>query len=154
MAARLGLRGESPGGFTLLDGRFGRPYANDSPLVVVAVSMASPKSPKPVTCWAGLFSIVWMVGYAFLMDHIGLRGFEPFWLFLTLIFFSWLGFGLLLAVSGVMRGNSGGRICGVLAVLVFLYFAWQMVSPVFQRSRARGALNLQIQSLKVSAPEP
>lgn len=73
-----------------------------------------------------------MIGYALLMDHIGISGFEPFWLFLVLILFSWLGFGLLLAISGVMRGDLVGRICAVLALLVFLYFAWLVISPIFR----------------------
>ena len=99
---------------------------------------------KPVTCWAGLFSIVWMIGYAMIMDHMGISGFEPYWLFLILIFLTWLGFGLLLAVSGVIRGNVAGRICAALALLVFLYFAWLIISPVFRRLRThevRGSAN-------------
>lgn len=102
---------------------------------------AHDRASKPVTCWAGLFSIVWMVGYALFMDHIGITGFEPFWLCLLLIFSSWLGLGLLFALSGLVRGNPSGRICGFFALLVFLYFAWQVVTPVFERSHARGALH-------------
>ena len=89
-------------------------------------------STKLLNNWAGLFSIAWMVGaYAFLAHAPSGFGFEPSWLFILTIFVSWLGVGLLLAVAGLRRGHLAGRVCATLALLVFLYFAWQMVSPAF-----------------------
>ena len=92
-------------------------------------------STKLLNSWAGLASIVWMVGaYELLLRAPSGFSFEPSWLFMLTIFVSWLGIGLLLAVAGLRRGHFAGRVCAVIGLLVFVYFAWQMISPVFIRA--------------------
>ena len=95
-------------------------------------------STKLLNSWAGLASIVWMAGaYELLLRAPSGFGFEPSWLFILTIFVSWLGIGLLLAVAGLRRGNLAGRVCAIIALLVFLYFAWQVTNPFFIRLHER-----------------
>jgi hypothetical protein len=95
---------------------------------------------KALQNWVGISSILWMVGgYAFIR-HVMLPHnlqFEPFWLYMLVLFFGWLGVGLLLAVTGLRRGNWAGRIFAFVAIGVFIFFAWLMVSPVFERAHVR-----------------
>jgi hypothetical protein len=85
---------------------------------------------KLLNSWAGLASIAWMVGvYEFLLHAPSGFRFEPSWFFMIAILVSWLGVGLLLAVAGLRRGHFAGRVCAIFALLVFLYFAWHLVSP-------------------------
>lgn len=81
---------------------------------------------------AGVSSILWIIGgYAFirkvmLPHHLQ---FEPFWLYALMVFFGWLGVGLLLAVTGLSRGRLLGRIFAFIGIGVFIFFAWIMISP-------------------------
>jgi hypothetical protein len=95
---------------------------------------------KIMSSWAGLLSILWMLGgyalLAFVASAHDLH-FEPMWLFMLITLSAWLGIGLFLVVAGLRRGNLAGRVCAVVGLVVFLYFAWQMVSPVFIRPHER-----------------
>ena len=90
-------------------------------------------STRPQNNWAGLFSIVWQVGgfaLIYLLIHYGIHfHFEPLWLFLLLTLGAWLGAGLLFAIAGLTRGNRRGQIFAVVAICVFIYFAWQILAP-------------------------
>src|ERR1041384_5674640 len=92
--------------------------------------------------WAGCFSIAWMAaGFAF--THLILERhsfeFKPDWLYLlamfSYVFVIWWGVGLLLAISGMNRGNLTGRICALLAICAFIYSAWEMLRPMIIRVR-------------------
>src|ERR1700690_135923 len=95
---------------------------------------------KALQSWAGVSSILWMVGgYAFircviLPHHLQ---FEPLWLYALVVFYAWLGVGLILAVAGLRRGKLLGRIFALLAIGIFIFFAWIMLSPVFERAHVR-----------------
>jgi hypothetical protein len=104
-------------------------------------------SAKSKSTWLGCFSFVWMVtGFAFTHFVLERYNFEfrPDWLYLlavsVFVFGIWWGVGLLLAVAGVKRGNLAGRICAIISICVFVYFAWDMISPIFIRVKSGGAL--------------
>jgi len=69
--------------------------------------------------WAGLISIVWMVGIYEILIHAP----ESFFLFkfdssswLTQVTFlgSWLGVGLIFAITGLRCGKLAGRVCAMI----------------------------------------
>jgi hypothetical protein len=96
---------------------------------------------KLLNNWAGLISILWMVGgFALIAGVLSPHDihFEPSWLYGVVLFLVWLGVGLLFAIAGLRRGNLAGRICAVIAVVVFVFFVWQMVVPAFSRAHQRG----------------
>jgi hypothetical protein len=93
---------------------------------------------KPLNNWAGLISIVWLLGgFALIAYVLAPRDtqFEPLWLLLVLILGVWLGVGLLLAIAGLKRGNWLGRILAAIAICLFIYFAWLLVRPLFFQDR-------------------
>ena len=56
---------------------------------------------------------------------------------MTCILLCWWGIGLLLAISGLRRGNLPSRIAGVLTIGAFLFYAWDMLRPVVMPTRRR-----------------
>jgi hypothetical protein len=113
-------------------------------------------SAKAMNNWAGLASIVWMLGvYAVLALVVERRGywFDPAWLFMSVVLVGWLGVGLLLAIFGLSRGSVVGRVCAMIGVVVFLYFAWQFwlgpaIKPQHQRAMRS---NQQLEATSVGA---
>jgi hypothetical protein len=88
--------------------------------------------------WASLLSIFWMLGgYALIINGVMIRPllFLPTWLFLLAGLFVWLGVGLAFAIMGLKGGNLAGRLCGLLGVAIFSYFAWLTVAPALHISR-------------------
>src|SRR5947207_111192 len=96
---------------------------------------------KALNSWAGLLSIVWILGgYALLLFVLERHQFflEPFGLYLLFILAAWLGVGLLFAIVGFRHGKLAGRLCGIVGAVLFLYFAWTVwLSPLFHHAKAR-----------------
>ena len=93
-----------------------------------------PMNAKIISSWAGFLSVLWILGGYVLLGFVASvhdLSFEPMWLFIVITLSAWLGFGLFLAIAGLRRGNLAGRVCAAVGLVVFLYFAWRMVSPVF-----------------------
>ena len=89
---------------------------------------------KVLRNWAGLASIVWMVGIFVFLNHAP----ENFFLFKFdssswVVEFSllgiWLGIGLFFAITGLRCGKSAGQLCAIAAIIVFIYFAWHLLYP-------------------------
>jgi len=89
---------------------------------------------KLLNNWAGGFSDGWMLaGFAIIVFVLlPLKvGFEPRWLYAIVLTVSWLGVPLVLAVRGLSRGNLAGRVCAVVALVIFIYFVRWWVMPAF-----------------------
>jgi hypothetical protein len=88
---------------------------------------------KAMSNWAGLFSIIWMLGVfvlilfffvpllVYLMSHQIVIGPLWLWIYGSLIVVQLVP-GLVLAIAGLKRGNLAGRICAILSVGLFLWF--------------------------------
>ena len=98
---------------------------------------------KVFSNWAGLASIIWMLFvYVLVFLVIGPLAdrydFAPGWLFMLTVLAGWLGVGLLLVVVGLRCGSWIGRVCAILGLIVFLYFAWMFwLSPALTRPHQR-----------------
>jgi len=96
---------------------------------------------RVLNSWAGLVSIVWILGGYVLVLLIPERYrffLEPFGLDLIFILAAWLGVGLLFAIADFRRGNLGARLCGIVGTVMFLHFAWTVwLSPLFYHAKAR-----------------
>ena len=84
--------------------------------------------------WAGLVSIVWMVGAFVLLNHapenfILFKFDATSWLTQFSYLGIWLGIGLILAVTGLRCRALAGRVCAVIAICIFVYFAWDLLYP-------------------------
>jgi hypothetical protein len=98
---------------------------------------------KSLAIGAGVVAIAWMIGvhhfwgdppFIFLNALFGLEGREWLWVSVDLLF--WLGIGVLLAILGLRSGNSMGQIFALIAVGVFVYFAWRLFHPPYVPSAA------------------
>jgi hypothetical protein len=83
--------------------------------------------------WAGLVSIIWMVGLYEIMVHLPVD-FAPSldlssWHGLMVFLGVWLGVGLYFAVTGLRCRAVAGQLCAVVAIFVFVYFAWHLLYP-------------------------
>jgi len=110
---------------------------------------------KALQSWAGVSSILWMIGgYAFIR-HVILPynlQFEPFWFYALVVLCGWLGVGLFLAVSGLRRGSFAGRIFAFIALGIFIFFVWVMLCPTITRAHQRGMLpNKSLQATRDGA---
>ena len=90
---------------------------------------------------AACFSLIWVVtGSAlFSLTHVESKGFSDFpeGVFALAVVGGWFGIGLALAVSGLRRGNVAAKVCGSGSVLVFVFAAWAVLSPLYTRVRYR-----------------
>ena len=88
--------------------------------------------------WSGLIAITWMIGIYEFLSHAP----EIFFLNLfNLNFVSWLGqfaylgiwlgIGLIFAIVGLRSKNLAAQICAIIAICVFILFAWSLLhSPM------------------------
>jgi hypothetical protein len=104
--------------------------------------------------WLGPIAVVWLLGahrlLSYLVAHIAQQ--IPESLFILIEIVCWLGVGLLLAVSGVRRGSNVSRIFAMLAICIFVHFAWQVLNP--PKARASLANNAPGPSLAFKSSEP
>jgi hypothetical protein len=63
----------------------------------------------------------------------------------------WLGIGLIFAIAGLRSGNSAGQICALVAIGVFIYFAWYLLYPSEVPSMSAARPNLRIESMRENA---
>jgi hypothetical protein len=90
--------------------------------------------PTLLRSWSGLISIAWMTGIYELLNHAG-AGFILFQFdfsaFSTQFTYLgiWLGVGLLFAIAGLRCGKSAGQVCAIVAIIVFIYYAWHLFYP-------------------------
>jgi hypothetical protein len=89
--------------------------------------------------WAGLISILWMVGGFVLLASLGphLDHYELALLYRVELALAWLVGGLVFAIAGLMEGNRVGRVSAGIAILVFIFFVWLSIVPAFKRSHQR-----------------
>ncbi len=81
---------------------------------------------KVMSSWAGVLSILWMLGgYVLLPVGAGLHNwyFEPVWLSVVEMFSVWIGVALL-AVAGLRRGTPAGKVPAITVVVLSAYFVW------------------------------
>jgi hypothetical protein len=87
---------------------------------------------KAINNWLGVFSILWMmvvfvfIHYIVVPRHIVVGS---FWLWIFGLLFVQLLPGLLLAIFGMRFGSLAGKICGILAIILFLWFVRYGVVP-------------------------
>ena len=95
--------------------------------------------PTVLRSWAGLISIAWMVG---IFEHLDD---PPYMTFFNVLFgienssqisliadlFVWLGVGLIFAIAGLRCGKSAGQVCAIIAICIFIYFAWHLLHPAY-----------------------
>ena len=88
--------------------------------------------------WAGLVSIVWLVGifeifgyppFVFFNALFGVERSPQLSLVVDLVI--WLGVGLLFAIFGLRCWKSAGQLCSIAAICIFIYFAWRLLHPVY-----------------------
>lgn len=94
---------------------------------------------KAMSNWAGLFSIIWMLGVSvlvllffvplFMSRHV----IGPFWVWIFGSVIVQLVPGLILAIAGLLWGNRTGRISAIFAAGLFLWFVLIWVFPVVLR---------------------
>ena len=89
---------------------------------------------KQIKNWAGLISIAWMVGVYWFLNHapedfILFRFDFASWVTQFTYLGIWLGIGLLFAITGLRCGKSAGQLCGIAAVIVFIYYVWHLFYP-------------------------
>lgn len=84
--------------------------------------------------WSGVLSVPWVgLGLALVLlfgPRLHLTSELGQVLLWTYIFLGWWGIGLLLAISGLRRGNLPSRVFGVITIGAFLFFAWTLVWPL------------------------
>ena len=90
--------------------------------------------PTRLRCFAGLISIAWMVGIHalvnnasenFILFRFDYSAFSTQFTYLGM----WLGVGLLFSIAGLRCGKSAGQVCAIVAVAVFIYYAWRLYYP-------------------------
>jgi hypothetical protein len=90
--------------------------------------------PTRLRSWSGLIAIAWMVGGYEFLEHapegfilfkFDFSAFSTQFTYLGI----WLGIGLIFAIAGLRSGNSAGQICALVAIGVFIYYAWDLLYP-------------------------
>jgi hypothetical protein len=81
--------------------------------------------------WSGLFSIMWLAGVYFVLRFSAV----PEGLFRLILIWLWLSLGLLLGVLGLRCGSFAGRASALVAIGLFLFFAWSLLCPRVQSVR-------------------
>jgi hypothetical protein len=87
---------------------------------------------KAITKWAGMLSIVWMLsGFVFIHYVIVPRQIVvgPFWRWTFVLLSVQLVPALFLAIVGLRCGSRAGRVYGILAIGLLLWFVWYGVVP-------------------------
>ena len=91
---------------------------------------------KTLKNWAGMVSILWMMGVyqifgyppcSFFNALFGVENSAQLSSILDLLI--WLGVGLLFAVFSLRRWRSAGQVFAIIAVCIFVYFAWCLFHP-------------------------
>ena len=94
---------------------------------------------KALASWNGVLSVLWVTAWFVLLpvalgvfDRLAELGQALVWTFGLL---GWWGVGLLLAISGLRRGNLPSRVCGFLTVVAFALFMFSALTPISRTVR-------------------